>query len=131
MHGRGVFQVLLHEDAARSGQILRYERAQVEWVDLRAKDSTLLHASLLKPATFDPTRRYPVIVSVYGGPHAQSVQDAWSHGQELEIHGWIYGLKDGLIRDLEISISGEAGLRSLRDRFLFSDNRRNAGSDSK
>jgi carbonic anhydrase len=56
------------------------------------------------------------------------VQDAWGHGQELEIHGWIYGLKDGLIRDLEITISGEAGLRSLRDKFLFSDKPRDAGS---
>ena len=68
----------------RSPEILRYERAQVEWVDLRAQDGTVLHGSLLKPADFDPTRRYPVIVSVYGGPHAQSVQNAWSHVSPFE-----------------------------------------------
>ncbi len=68
----------------RSPEILRYERAQVEWVDLRAKDGSVLHGSLLKPADFDPTRRYPVIVSVYGGPHAQSVQNAWSHVSPFE-----------------------------------------------
>ena len=28
------------------------------------------------------------------------VRDAWARGQELAIHGWIYGLKDGLLRDL-------------------------------
>lgn len=28
------------------------------------------------------------------------VRDAWSRGQKLEIHGWVYGLKDGLLRDL-------------------------------
>jgi carbonic anhydrase len=28
------------------------------------------------------------------------VRDAWARGQKLEIHGWVYGLKDGLLRDL-------------------------------
>jgi len=32
-----------------------------------------------------------------------AVQEAWERGQPLEIHGWIYDLKDGLIRDLECS----------------------------
>ncbi|MDI1320007.1 MAG: carbonate dehydratase [bacterium] len=31
------------------------------------------------------------------------VQDAWARGQELTVHGWIYGLKDGLLRDLKMS----------------------------
>jgi carbonic anhydrase len=31
------------------------------------------------------------------------VQDAWARGQPLTIHGWVYGLRDGLIRDLETS----------------------------
>ncbi|MEP7217370.1 MAG: carbonate dehydratase [Bacteroidota bacterium] len=35
-----------------------------------------------------------------------AVQDAWGRGRALSIHGWIYGLKDGLLRDLEISIDG-------------------------
>ena len=28
------------------------------------------------------------------------VRDAWDRGQELAVHGWVYGLKDGLVRDL-------------------------------
>jgi len=32
------------------------------------------------------------------------VQNAWSRGQALAIHGWIYGISDGLLRDLNISI---------------------------
>ncbi|RCW68569.1 carbonate dehydratase [Pseudorhodoferax soli] len=32
------------------------------------------------------------------------VQDAWARGQPLTIHGWCYGLKDGLVKDLEVSI---------------------------
>ena len=31
-------------------------------------------------------------------------QDAWHRGQELTVHGWIYGLKDGLLRDLGITV---------------------------
>jgi dipeptidyl-peptidase-4 len=64
--------------------ILGYERGQLEWVDLRAKDGTVLYASLLKPASFDPARRYPAIVSVYGGPHAQSVRNDWGHVSAFE-----------------------------------------------
>lgn len=33
------------------------------------------------------------------------VQDAWKRGQRLTVHGWVYGLKDGLIRDLGINVS--------------------------
>jgi carbonic anhydrase len=34
------------------------------------------------------------------------VQSAWQRGQELVVHGWIYGLEDGLLRDLGVSIDG-------------------------
>ena len=45
------------------------------------------------------------------------VQDAWRNGQEINIHGWIYGLKDGHIRDLGTTVSSEAGIGSLRNKF--------------
>ena len=32
------------------------------------------------------------------------VQDAWERGQELTVHGWVYGLHDGLLRDLGMSV---------------------------
>lgn len=35
------------------------------------------------------------------------VQDAWVRGQPLAVHGWIYGLHDGLLRDLEVTATGE------------------------
>jgi carbonic anhydrase len=37
-------------------------------------------------------------------------RDAWERGQELAVHGWIYGLHDGLLRDLgtTVSAAGEA-----------------------
>ena len=30
--------------------------------------------------------------------------DAWERGQELAVHGWIYGLEDGLLRDLNVTV---------------------------
>lgn len=36
------------------------------------------------------------------------VQDAWDRGQDLTVHGWVYGLKDGLLRDLNTTVSGPA-----------------------
>lgn len=32
-------------------------------------------------------------------------RDAWERGQELTVHGWIYGLRDGILRDLKVTIS--------------------------
>lgn len=38
------------------------------------------------------------------------VQDAWERGQPLSVHGWVYGLKDGVLNDLEVSVSAGAEL---------------------
>lgn len=34
------------------------------------------------------------------------VQDAWASGRELSLHGWVYSLEDGLLRDLELGLDG-------------------------
>ena len=36
--------------------------------------------------------------------HTTIAQNAWSRGQELTVHGWIYSLRDGLLRDLDCSV---------------------------
>lgn len=58
------------------------------------------------------------------------VQDAWNRGQQLQIHGWIYSLQDGLLSDLNISIDDTPSLENLQRRFLFSDQRPAAGPAS-
>lgn len=45
-----------------------------------------------------------VIEQVRNVARTTIVQSAWQRGQELVVHGWIYGLQDGLLRDLEVSI---------------------------
>lgn len=48
-----------------------------ELLTIPAADSFPMPAQLLKPKNFDPARRYPVIIYVYGGPSAPSVANAW------------------------------------------------------
>jgi carbonic anhydrase len=37
------------------------------------------------------------------------VRDAWARGQTLSVHGWVYDLRDGLLRDLGLCVTAEAG----------------------
>jgi len=48
-----------------------------------------------------------VIEQVINVCHATIVRDAWQRGQPLAIHGWVYGLKDGLLRDLDMTVSAD------------------------
>lgn len=48
------------------------------------------------------------------------VQDAWDRGQELAVHGFVYGLRDGLLNDLKMSISSPADLAPRIDACLGS-----------
>lgn len=41
------------------------------------------------------------------------LQDAWARGQKVTLHGWCYGLKDGLINNLHMAVSGNAGLEGV------------------
>ena len=54
-----------------------YALGRREFVEVKAPDGATLYAQLLKPANFDPSKKYPVIVDVYGGPHVQVVQKRW------------------------------------------------------
>ncbi len=48
-----------------------------EWLTVPAGDGALLQAMMIRPANFDPAKKYPAIVALYGGPGAQLVLDAW------------------------------------------------------
>lgn len=45
--------------------------------------------------------------------HTTVVQDAWKRGQELTVHGWIYGIADGLIKDLGVCVTSLAEMTDL------------------
>lgn len=59
-----------------------------------------------------------VVEQVLNVAETTIVQDAWSRGQELRVHGWIYDLTDGIIADLGIHLETKDELKSLRKRFL-------------
>jgi carbonic anhydrase len=44
------------------------------------------------------------------------IQDAWARGQEVTVHGWIYDLADGLIRDLKVNSSSPGEFQSVYQR---------------
>lgn len=46
-----------------------------------------------------------VIEQVYNVCHVQAVKNAWIDGHSLTVHGWIYGLKDGKLHDLGVTIN--------------------------
>jgi len=54
-----------------------YHLSPVEFLNLSADDGAKLYASIIKPPDFDPSKRYPVLVNVYGGPHVQNVRNEW------------------------------------------------------
>lgn len=70
---------------------------------IRDHESTLMRIE-------DPVKRLDrlcelnVIEQVLNVGNTTIVQGAWKRGQELVVHGWIYGLEDGFLRDLGISI---------------------------
>lgn len=45
-----------------------------------------------------------VVEQVANVCHTTIVRDAWERGQELMVHGWVYGLQDGLVRDLGMTV---------------------------
>ncbi len=48
--------------------------------------------------------------------HTTIVQNAWQRGQPLAVHGWIYGLADGLVKDLQVTLDNASQLDST---FLY------------
>jgi carbonic anhydrase len=39
--------------------------------------------------------------------------DAWGRGQAVTLHGWVYGVHDGLLKDLQINVDAQDGLEQL------------------
>jgi dipeptidyl-peptidase-4 len=63
-----------------------YVIGQTEIGTIKANDEADLYYRMIKPANFDPSKKYPVMVYVYGGPHAQMVTNSWLNGANLWMH---------------------------------------------
>jgi carbonic anhydrase len=56
------------------------------------------------------------------------VQDAWMRGQELVVHGWFYGLHDGLLQDLKMTVASAAEMTEAFEAALDALKARHAGA---
>ncbi|NPA45710.1 MAG: prolyl oligopeptidase family serine peptidase [Chlorobi bacterium] len=60
-----------------------YTRGQIEMFRIRGENTDWIYGRMIKPSHFDASKKYPVLVYVYGGPHAQLVQNRWLGGASL------------------------------------------------
>jgi carbonic anhydrase len=79
--------------------------------DVRDKHAAALHAIGLPEVRLSRLCELNVIEQVANVCKTTIVRDAWEGGQALAVHGWIYGLDDGLLRDLNVTVASrdEAG----------------------
>ena len=63
-----------------------YNLGVTEIDSIKAEDGQLLYTRIIKPYNFDENVKYPVIVYVYGGPHAQLITDSWLAGAGIYLN---------------------------------------------
>ena len=80
--------------------------------DVRDRHSALI-AAAPESAREDVLCELNVIEQVMNVAQTTVMQDAWARGQKVSLHGWVYGLQDGLLQDLHITLNGLEGLDSL------------------
>ena len=99
-YGCGGVRAALEQRRARPDRQLAASRAG------RRRDarSTSCDAMPDVDARVDRLCELNVIEQVRNVARTTIVQDAWRRGHEVQVHGWIYGLKDGLITDLGMAV---------------------------
>lgn len=68
--------------------IADYKMAQLEMGELTSKSGEKLYSRMFKPHNFDSSKKYPVLIYVYGGPHAQMITNSWGGGASMWMH-WL------------------------------------------
>ena len=67
--------------------LLAYENSAIKLFDINSTDKKAkLNCRMFFPPQFDSTKKYPVLVYVYGGPHAQLITNSWLGGGDM----WLY-----------------------------------------
>jgi carbonic anhydrase len=100
-----------HYGCSGVGAALRRERLGLSdnWLrhvqDIHQKHEQSL-AGEAEARALDRLCELNVIEQVSNVERTTIVQDAWARGQELAVHGWIYGLHGGLLTDLEVTVDG-------------------------
>jgi dipeptidyl-peptidase-4 len=69
---------ILEDNKALQNKLNAYHLSSKEFFTFTTADGTLLNGWMLKPAGFDPSKKYPVVMFQYSGPNSQEVTDNWS-----------------------------------------------------
>ena len=77
--------------------------------DVRDRHRVILDA-IPEYARHDALVELNVVEQVVNVTQSTVMQDAWSRGQNVTIHGWVYGVHDGLLKDLVLSVMANDGL---------------------
>jgi carbonic anhydrase len=86
--------------------------------DVAERHAGLFTAGMTVTQSTDRLCELNVLEQVASVCRTTIVRDAWRRGQALTIHGWIYRLLDGRLRDLKVSVDGEHGLADAHGRAL-------------
>jgi dipeptidyl-peptidase-4 len=103
----------------------QYATGEITLGTVKSDDGYDLYYRLIKPVGFDSTRKYPVLVYVYGGPHSQLVKNNWTASSGLwemymAQHGYVVFVMDNhgtsnRGRDFENAIHRQCGQREMQD----------------
>jgi len=80
--------------------------------DVRDRHRTLLDA-IPEHARHDALVELNVIEQVINVAQSTVLLDAWGRGQQVTLHGWVYGVHDGLLKDLQMTVDSQDALESL------------------
>ncbi len=72
---------ILEDNAALKGKMQEWGLQPREFFTFKTSQGVELNGWMIRPAGFDPTKRYPVLVYLYGGPGSQTVTNSWGGGQ--------------------------------------------------
>jgi dipeptidyl-peptidase 4 len=66
--------------------LAQYKLGKPEFMRVKTRDGFEMEALMIKPADFDPSKKYPVLQFTYAGPHAQSVLNRWGGSRYMWFH---------------------------------------------
>jgi len=106
----------LADNAALAAKVTALGLVRPEFITLKTPDGVELNAWIIKPKGFDPSRRYPLLMNVYGGPGSQTVTDSWGGANYL----WHQMLaRDGyLVASVDNRGTGGRGARFMKLTYL-------------
>jgi len=80
--------------------------------DVRDRHQSLING-IAEEFRCDALVQLNVIEQVVNVAQSTVLQDAWSRGQKVSLHGWVYGIHDGLLQDMRVTVTGNTGLEPM------------------